>query len=86
MLGLTDASMFYENLKQRLQERVGSHVDQIEQLGLLDDTPIVKLGTPVDTLSHYLSKRLAFGKCAVLNRRFGVLFTRHDLLLYLLDV
>lgn len=36
--------------------------EYIEQLGLLDETPVVKLNTPVDTLSDYLSKRLAFGK------------------------
>lgn len=64
MLGLTDASIFYENLKQRLVERIDSkHADSIEQLGLLDETPVVKLNTPIDTLSNYLSKRLAFGEC-----------------------
>lgn len=86
MLGLTDPSMFYENLKQRLAERIPmAHVDDIEQLGaisfffdfqpnpnfhinflfelgLLDETPVVKMTTPIDTLSNYLSKRLAFGK------------------------
>lgn len=62
MLGLTDPSIFYENLKQRLSERIPSYVDGIEQLGLLDETPVVKMTTPIDTLSNYLSKRLAFGK------------------------
>lgn len=62
MLGLTDNSIFYENLRQRLAERVPKHADRIEQLGLLDETPVVKLNTPIDTLSNYLSKRLAFGE------------------------
>lgn len=62
MLGLTDSSIFYENLKQRLSERIGISADVIESLGLLDESLVVKLNTPLDTLSHYLSKRLAFGK------------------------
>lgn len=61
MLGLTDASIFYENLKQRLTERIGISADYIEQLGLLDELPVVKLNTPIDTLSNYLSKRLEYG-------------------------
>lgn len=62
MLGLTDSTIFYENLKQKLSERISSRADWIEQLGLLDETPVVKLNTPLDTLSNYLSKRLAFGQ------------------------
>ncbi|XP_055919491.1 alpha-aminoadipic semialdehyde synthase, mitochondrial [Eupeodes corollae] len=59
LLGLADSSIFYENLKQKLVDRVGN-ADGIESLGLLDDTPVVKLNTPLDTLSHYLSKKLQF--------------------------
>lgn len=62
MVGLTDSSIFYENLKQKLGERVGNCANDIEQLGLLDDVPVVKLKTPLDTLSNYLSKRLEYGK------------------------
>lgn len=62
MLGLTDPTIFYENLKTKLAERIPAYVDCIEQLGLLDETPVVRLNTPLDTLSNYLSKRLAFGK------------------------
>lgn len=72
MLGLTDPSMFYENLKQRLGERIPQHAEFIEQLGLLDETPVVKLNTPIDTLSNYLSKRLAFGK--LISNTFADLF------------
>ncbi len=54
--------MFYENLRTRLAERIGVSPDGLENLGLLEDTQIIKLGTPLDTLSHYLSKRLAFSK------------------------
>lgn len=59
LLGLTDTSIFYENLKQKLMERIGD-VEVVESLGLLEDTPVVKLNTPLDTLSLYLSSRLAF--------------------------
>lgn len=40
--------------------------DCIENLGLLDETLVTKLNTPIDTLSNYLSKRLAFGKIRTL--------------------
>ena len=60
LLGLTDEEMFYENLKQKLADRVGNS-EGIETLGLLEQTPVKKFGTPLDTLSHYLSKRLAYG-------------------------
>lgn len=61
LMGMSDTSIFYENLKQKLVERIGD-MDGIESLGLLDETPVVKLNSPLDTLSHYLSKRLAFGR------------------------
>lgn len=57
LLGLTDEDMFYENLKMKLADRVGNP-DHIEKMGLLDKTPVMKMGTPIDTLSHYLTKRL----------------------------
>ncbi|XP_052739377.1 alpha-aminoadipic semialdehyde synthase, mitochondrial isoform X2 [Bicyclus anynana] len=63
LLGLMDPSIFYENLKTRLAERIGSTGAQaIESLGLLSDEPIVKCGSPLDTMSHYLTKRLQFEK------------------------
>lgn len=62
MLGLIDPGMFYGNLKKRLSERISISADSIEQLGLLDDAPVVRMNTPIDTLSYYLSKRLAYGK------------------------
>lgn len=54
-------SICYETLKQILSERIGTSSDGIEGLGLLDNVPVVKLVTPLDTLSDYLSKQLAFG-------------------------
>lgn len=62
LLGMTDSSILHENLRNRLTDQIGVRVDGLESLGLLDDTPIVKCSTPLDTLSYYLSKRLAFGK------------------------
>lgn len=79
MLGLTDPTIFYENLKQRLAERVPAYVHCIEQLGLLDETPVVKLSTPLDTLSNYLSKRLAFGM-------FSIMFTYFTCLFYMKNI
>lgn len=37
----------------------------LNSLGLLDEVPIDKKGSPIDTLSNYLSKKLAFGKLYV---------------------
>jgi hypothetical protein len=34
-------------------------------MGLLGDDLIDKRGTPIDTLSNYLSKRLSFGKALI---------------------
>lgn len=61
-LGLADSNIFYENLKMRLAELAGDDaVLGLETLGLLNDKPVVKLGSPLDTLSHYLAKKLALG-------------------------
>lgn len=66
LLGLADSNIFYENLKTRATERGGSEgVAALESLGLLDDKPVQKLGSPLDTLSHYLSKRLALGNTII---------------------
>lgn len=64
LLGLHDDNIFYDNLKSKITERTGSEyaVDVLEELGLLDDTSVVKCGTPLDTLTHYLSNKLTFGK------------------------
>lgn len=61
LLGMNDSSIFHENLRQRLVDQIGVNADGLEDLGLLSNAPIVKCGTPLDTLSYYLSKRLAFG-------------------------
>lgn len=64
LLGLEDTDMFYDNLKNKITERTGSEyaVDILEELGLLDDAGVVKMDTPLDTLTHYLSTKLALGK------------------------
>lgn len=67
---MTDTDIFYENLRHRLSEQIGVSADGLENLGLLEDTPIIKLSTPLDTLSHYLSKRLAFSKFTFEKFRF----------------
>lgn len=64
LLGVEDTNIFYENLKNTIVERTGSElsVDVLEELGLLDQKNVVKCGTTLDTLTHYLSEKLALGK------------------------
>ncbi|XP_063822481.1 alpha-aminoadipic semialdehyde synthase, mitochondrial [Ostrinia nubilalis] len=63
LLGLMDSSIFYENLRSRLAERIGAAgAHALESLGLLDDERVLKCNTPLDTVSHYLSKRLQLDK------------------------
>lgn len=64
LLGLHDDNIFYDNLKTKISERTGGEfgVEVLEELGLLDDSGVVKCGTPLDTLTHYLSNKLALGK------------------------
>ncbi|CAO1402727.1 unnamed protein product [Diamesa hyperborea] len=73
LLGLTDEDIFYENLKQKLNDRVGNG-DYLEQLGMLEKTPVIKQGTPIDTLSYYLSKRLAYEQ-----HERDLIILRHDI-------
>ncbi|PNF15025.1 Alpha-aminoadipic semialdehyde synthase, mitochondrial [Cryptotermes secundus] len=59
LLGVVDPSIFYENLKTRVAACVGTErVSAIESLGLLEEDPVLKLGTPLDSLSHFLSRKL----------------------------
>jgi alpha-aminoadipic semialdehyde synthase len=62
LLGLANDDIFYENLKQKLAERLNSEdrAKAIEELGLLNSDAVVKMKTPLDTLSHYLSKKLVY--------------------------
>ncbi|KAJ8667132.1 hypothetical protein QAD02_008794 [Eretmocerus hayati] len=63
LLGLASDDIFFENLKRKLADRVGSEsrAEAIEQLGLLDDTkPVQRLGSPLRTLSEHLAARLAY--------------------------
>merc|ERR1712029_1324953 len=57
-------NMFYDNIKEILFDRLESEkiVKTMEDLGLFSDEPISKKGTPIDTLSYHLNKRLLYGK------------------------
>lgn len=68
LLGFEDSNIFYENLKNRIMERTGTDlsVDVLEELGMLEEIKVAKCGTPLDTLTHYLSKRLPLGKFVLL--------------------
>ncbi|XP_011313787.1 alpha-aminoadipic semialdehyde synthase, mitochondrial isoform X2 [Fopius arisanus] len=75
LLGLLNDDIFYENLKRKLEERLNSEVrvKAIEDLGLLKEDPVLKLNTPLDTLTHYLSKKLNYER----NER-DLIVLRHD--------
>lgn len=64
LLGLNDDNIFYDNLKSKISEKTGCEyaVKVLEELGLLEDILVAKCGTPLDTLTHYLSNTLTFGK------------------------
>lgn len=64
LLGVEDTNIFYDNLKNKIFERTNTEmaVDLLEDLGLLDEKGVVKCSSPLDTLTHYLSTKLAFGK------------------------
>jgi len=52
-----------ENLKDALLDRLGGKMENLQvvvDLGLLDDEPIDKQGSPLDSLSTYLSRRLVY--------------------------
>ncbi|KAK7060079.1 hypothetical protein SK128_026886 [Halocaridina rubra] len=61
LLGQLDSNIFPDNLRALVAERVDNEeqVAAIETLGLLQDDPVVKAGTPLDTLSHFLAKKLS---------------------------
>ena len=63
-MGQLDNNIFYDNLRSLVLERVGSEEQllAIEELGLLNEDPVAKLHTPLDSLSHFLSKKLALRK------------------------
>jgi alpha-aminoadipic semialdehyde synthase len=52
------------NLKNVLFERLGSwsRVTALEDLGLLSDEPVAKRGSPLNTVTEHLQRRLAFNK------------------------
>jgi len=59
-----DEGIFKDNLREILLERLGDKktLKTIEELGFLSDEPIVKCGSPLDTMSTHLSGRLNYGK------------------------
>lgn len=58
------SDMIVDSLKDLIYDEIGKdqeRLDGIVGMGLLGEDLIDKKGTPIDTLSYYLSKRLAFG-------------------------
>lgn len=80
LLGLANDNIFYENLKQKLAERVNSweRVKAIEDLGLLQEDLVLKLNSPLDTLTYYLSKKLCYEEnerdLVILRHEVGILW------------
>jgi len=66
MCHLTNQSdtIFYDNLREILLDRLGSEktLKTIENLGFLSDEPIAKKGSPIDTMSNHLANRLYYNK------------------------
>ena len=64
LVGLEDSNLLTDNLKRNITERAGSEyaVELLEDLELLSDTNVKKASTPLDTLTHYLSTKLALGE------------------------
>ncbi|XP_054153876.1 alpha-aminoadipic semialdehyde synthase, mitochondrial-like [Oppia nitens] len=64
------------NLKNLIYERVGNEtrVNAIEKLGLLEEEPIFKLDTPIDTITHFLANKLSYGP----NER-DIIIMRHNI-------
>lgn len=62
LLGLQENTI-YENLKANIASRTQSEysVEVLEDLGLLDDAGVIKMSTPLDTLTHFLSAKLNLG-------------------------
>ncbi|XP_033334795.1 lysine ketoglutarate reductase/saccharopine dehydrogenase [Megalopta genalis] len=76
LLGLANDNIFYENLKRKLGDVLNSDaaVHAVEDLGLLKEDLVLKLNTPLDTLTYYLSKKLCYGE----NER-DLVILRHDI-------
>jgi alpha-aminoadipic semialdehyde synthase len=56
--------MYYENVKAVILEKLdynGNQMHAIEELGLLSEELVTKLGNPLDSLAIFMAKRLAYG-------------------------
>lgn len=71
-----ESDILRSNLKNLIYEIVSDEfrVEAIEQLGLLEDEPIAKYDTPIDTLTYYLANRLAYN-----NGERDLIIMRHDI-------
>jgi lysine-ketoglutarate reductase/saccharopine dehydrogenase len=61
LLGQKD-DILLTNLRNLISEKVGSvqRMEALENLGFLENQPIAKQTTPLDTITEYLAKKLAF--------------------------
>jgi alpha-aminoadipic semialdehyde synthase len=55
---------YYENVKSHVFDLVGqdeAKLQTVEELGLLSEDLVTKMGNPLDTLATYMSQKLAYG-------------------------
>ncbi|XP_067935063.1 alpha-aminoadipic semialdehyde synthase, mitochondrial-like isoform X2 [Watersipora subatra] len=74
-LGLS-RDVMVDTARDKLLQSLGNDVTQtncILDLGLLSEEEMDKRGTPIDTLSNYLNKKLAFG-----DKEYDMIIMRHD--------
>ncbi|XP_054713377.1 alpha-aminoadipic semialdehyde synthase, mitochondrial-like isoform X2 [Uloborus diversus] len=63
LLGQQGQELLTPNLKNLIYDSVGkseSRVEAIDRLGLLEEEPLVKRSSPLDTLTHFLANKLAY--------------------------
>lgn len=60
-----DRDTYYENVKSAIYDKLNQDDDlanAVEELGLLTDDLVEKMGNPLDSLAKHLSVRLAYSK------------------------
>ncbi|GFU12522.1 hypothetical protein NPIL_661271 [Nephila pilipes] len=65
LLGQQDQELLTPNLKNLIYDVIGKSETQVaalERLGIIEEEPVVKCSTPLDTLTHFLANKLAIQK------------------------
>ncbi|GIY30410.1 hypothetical protein CDAR_262411 [Caerostris darwini] len=65
LLGQQDQELLTPNLKNLIYDVIGQSETQVaalERLGIIDEEPVVKFSTPLETFTHFLANKLAIQK------------------------